>query len=170
MCRDALARPCVPVPLQRMSVDRESFRDALSHWASGVTIVALREEHRIVAVTVSSFLSLSLDPPLVMIALGPNASVRPYVSAGKAVGISMLSGAQRRLASVYADAYPVGEDPFGPEDPPLLRELLTGIRGHVTETRTAGDHMLAVVNVDRLIPGTGTPLIRYRRRYHELSE
>jgi flavin reductase (NADH) len=153
-----------------MSVDRESFREAMSHWASGVTIVALREDYRVVAVTVSSFLSLSLEPPLVMIALGPNASIRPWVTAGRSLGISLLSGAQRRLASVYADAYPVGEDPFGPDDPPLLRESLVGMRGHVTETRTAGDHLLAIVNVDVLDAGSGAPLIRYRRRYHELSE
>ena len=153
-----------------MSVDRESFREALSHWGSGVTIVAVRNEQHVVAVTVSSFLPLSLDPALVMVALGPNATVRPFLTPGRTVGISILAAAQRRLASIYADSYPVGDDPFGPGDPPVVLDSLVGLEGVVTETWIAGDHLLAVVTVDVLRAGEGAPLIRYRRRYHEITE
>lgn len=153
-----------------MTVDKDGFREALSHWPSGVTIVAVREGERVVATTVSSFLSISLEPPLVLVALGPNATVRPYAAAGRRIGISVLGVAHRRLASIFADAYAVGDDPFAAGDPPVVQGALIGMEGTVVETRAGGDHLLAIVSIDQLHRGDGAPLIRYRRRYHELSE
>ena len=153
-----------------MSVDPQDFREAMASWASGVTIVAVRTEQRIVATTVSSFLSLSLDPPMVLVAVGPNATVRPFLQPGAAVGISVLGAGQRRLATVFADAYPVGEPPFVGEGQPVIRDALVAVSGNVTETRSAADQLLVIVSVSALQYGAGAPLIRYRRRYHELVE
>ena len=68
-------------------IDRDRFREALGAWASGVTIVACRTEGRVVATTVSSFMSLSLDPPLIVVAVGPNATVRPFLRPGSEFGL-----------------------------------------------------------------------------------
>ena len=78
-------------------LEAERFRDLMASWASGVTIVACRDERRVVATTVSAFLSLSLHPPQILVALAPNATVRPFLSVGVSFGVSILAGDQRRL-------------------------------------------------------------------------
>lgn len=151
-------------------MDSDDFRDAMSRWPSGVTLVASRQDQRVVATTVSSFMSLSLDPPLVLLALGANATILPFLQAGDRFGVSVLAEAQRRLATVYADSYPVGPDPFSSDGAPLVTGALVALECVVNETRTGGDHTIVIAAVERVhTAGDDMPLIRYRRRYHGLS-
>jgi flavin reductase (NADH) len=154
-----------------MNASSEEFREALGRWASGVSIVACRSDGRVVATTVSAFTSLSLDPPLVMIALGPNATVLPFLTAGAAFGISILSAEQRRLAAVFADPFPVGPDPFAPGDVPLVHNALVAMHCTVHETRSGGDHTMVLAGVESVVRGAeAAPLIRFHRRYYSLGE
>jgi 3-hydroxy-9,10-secoandrosta-1,3,5(10)-triene-9,17-dione monooxygenase reductase component len=146
----------------------EEFRDALSYWSSGVTIIASRQAERVVATTVSAFMSLSLEPPLVLFALGANATILPFLQPGEACGISLLAERQRRLATIHADPYPVGPDPFA-GTVPLVEDALVGLRCTVAETHGGGDHTVIIAAVDGArIAGGEDPLIRFQRRYHGL--
>jgi flavin reductase (DIM6/NTAB) family NADH-FMN oxidoreductase RutF len=150
-------------------VDSADFRDALSSWASGVTIVACRSQGRVVATTVSAFLSLSLEPPLVLVALGPNATVLPFLQPGADFGISVLAAGQRRLATIFADPFPVGPDPFPPDGDPVLPSALVALACRVQETRAGGDHAIIIAAVRDVSRTHGQPLVRFRRRYHALD-
>jgi flavin reductase (NADH) len=151
-------------------LDADEFRDALSHWASGVSIVACRYQQRVVATTVSAFMSLSLEPPLVLLALGVNANVLPFLKTGEAFGISILSASQRRLASIYADSFPVGQDPFSSEGVPRVDDALVTLGCIVNETRHGGDHTVIIAGVQHIGFGAAEqPLIRYNRGYHGLQ-
>jgi flavin reductase (DIM6/NTAB) family NADH-FMN oxidoreductase RutF len=153
-----------------MNPSSQEFREALGRWASGVCIVACRNDGRTIATTVSAFTSLSLDPPLVLVALGPNATVLPFLKPGAAFGISILAAAQRRLATVFADPFPVGPDPFTPGAVPLINDALVALECTVDETRSGGDHVLILARVHRIVPGADAPpLIRFRRTYHGLD-
>jgi flavin reductase (NADH) len=153
-----------------MTADTDRLREALAHWASGVTIVAARDEARVVATTVSAFLSLSLEPPLVLIALGPNATVLPYLQPGSAFGISVLGHEQRQLAAVFADPYPVGPSPFPPAGEPLVDGAMVGLACTVQETRPGGDHVIIIAAVDAVRgPFGAEPLVRFRRKYRRLG-
>lgn len=150
-------------------MDHNLFREAMGRWASGVAVVACRHDGRAIATTVSAFLALSLEPPLVLIALGPNATVLPFLAVAAPFGISILAATQRRLAAVFADPFPGVADPFPAADPPLLPESLARLHCSVRETRTAGDHTLVIAAVDELHFTDAAPLIRFRRRYHALA-
>jgi flavin reductase (DIM6/NTAB) family NADH-FMN oxidoreductase RutF len=152
-----------------MNPTPDAFRDALSRWASGVTIVAIRVDGRVVGTTVSAFTSLSLEPALVLVALGPNATVLPFLQPGAPFGISLLAAEQRRLATIYADPFPVGPDPFPPDGVPVLPDALVGLHCTVREARAAGDHTLVIAGVDRLATREAQPLIRFRRAWHRLD-
>jgi flavin reductase (DIM6/NTAB) family NADH-FMN oxidoreductase RutF len=153
-----------------MTVPADEFREALSRWPSGVTIVACRVDDRVVATTVSSFASLSLDPPLVLLALGPNATILPFLQPGVRFGISVLSAAQRRLATVFADPFPVGPSPFPPEGDPLVEHAAVALACTVSDVRAGGDHHIVIAGVAEVAAITdAAPLIRYRRRYHDLE-
>lgn len=151
-------------------IDRDTFRDALSAWASGVAIVACRTEQRVVATTVSAFMSLSLEPPLVLVGIGPNATVRPFLQPGQSFGISVLEAAQRRLAMTFADPYPVGPDPFMSAGDPIVADCLVGLSCVVERVDSGGDHAIVIAAVRGIHGRTaGVPLIRYDRKYHDLG-
>lgn len=150
-------------------MDQARFRDALSRWASGVTIVAVHNGGRVVGTTVSAFTSLSLDPPLVLAALGRNATVLPFLDPGAVVGISILARSQARIATVFADPFPVGPDPFLPGTPPRVRDALVALTCRVRDVSQAGDHTLIAAEVTDALVGAEQPLVRFRRRYHGLD-
>lgn len=151
-------------------VDAERFRAALGGWASGVTVIACRTEERVVATTVSAFTSLSADPPLVLIALGPNATARPFLDAGRRFTVNILAAEQRRLAMVFADPYPVGTDPFPASGDPVLDGSLATLICTVRRVDQGGDHAIIIAAVEQAEWRDGSPLIRYRRRYRALDE
>lgn len=173
-------------------VDPEVFRDALAHWASGVAVAAVRDPDadRIYATTVTSFMSVSLEPPLVALGLGASAQVLPFLTQEASFGISILAEAQKRLASVFADSFPIGPSPFDSEpalggnrsnEPestresawagaPTITDALYVLSCAVRESIQAGDHLLVLARVldARAGPDAG-PLIRYRRSYRSLG-
>jgi flavin reductase (DIM6/NTAB) family NADH-FMN oxidoreductase RutF len=150
-------------------MDQKLFREAMGRWASGVAVVACRHEGRVIATTVSAFLSLSLEPPLVLVALGANATVLPFLAVGAPFGISILAATQRRLATIFADPFPVSTDPFSATDPPLLNGALVRLHCAVSETFAAGDHTLVIGRVEDVHFADAAPLVRFRRRYHALA-
>lgn len=155
-----------------MAVCPEAFREALSHWASGVTVVAVREEDGTLhATTASSFASISDDPPRILVSLGPGAQILPFLAPGHRFVVNILSHGQRRLAMVFADPFPVGPSPFPSEGDPVA----------------AGAVAVLVCEVERLIPVDGVrlllgqvmetrvgeggdPLVRYRREYRSVKK
>lgn len=159
----------VPARQGGCNLDADRFRDALSRWASGVTIVAVRDGERAVGTTVSAFTALSLEPGLVLIALGNNATVLPYLRDSASFGISILAREHARLAAVFADPLPVGPDPFLPGEPPLVRDALAALSCRVRETRRGGDHVIVTAEVEDARVAGDDPLIRYRRRYRGLD-
>jgi flavin reductase (NADH) len=146
-------------------MDRDLLRAAMAAWPSGVTIVACHYEGRVIATTMSAFLTLSLDPPQVLIAAGSNATVRPFLTPGASVGISVLAARHRRLAQVYADPFPVGPDPFA-DSGLLVADALLGLHCTVARAEPAADHLLVIADVQSFTRADGPPLLRYGRKYH----
>jgi flavin reductase (DIM6/NTAB) family NADH-FMN oxidoreductase RutF len=133
-------------------------------------VVAVRDEGRVLATTVSAFTSASAEPPLVLMALGPGAQVLPFLLAeGQPFGVSVLSESQSRIASVFADAFPVGASPFPAEGEPVVADALVRLGCRVRATHPAGDHVLVVALVESAAIAGGSPLIRWSRAYHRLA-
>lgn len=138
----------------------------MSRWASGVTVVAVRHDRRVYATTVSSFASVSADPPLVVVSLGASAQVLPFLKKGARFTVSVLGESQRRLATVFADPYPVGPSPFPEKGPPVLERALASL---VCSVRTvapleASALVVGLVVKARLGAEEG-PLLYWRRGY-----
>jgi flavin reductase (DIM6/NTAB) family NADH-FMN oxidoreductase RutF len=149
-------------------MDTEHFRDTLAHWASGVAVAAVRDDGRVLATTVTAFLSVSLDPPLVLISLGRTAQVLPFLPVGASFGVSILGGEQGRVASAFADSFPVGAPAFPESGAPLVPDALAYLVCRVEKLDEAGDHRLVLARVEEAEAGTGDPLVRYDRAYRRL--
>lgn len=142
----------------------------MAQWASGVAVVACRTDERVVATTVSAFLSLSLDPPTILVAIGPNATVRPFLHPGQPFAVSVLGAEQRRHATIFADPFPVGPDPFPAEGDPLIDDALLGLACTTERVDEGSDHAIVIARVRDVVRGAGSPLVRFDRKYHTLHD
>jgi flavin reductase (DIM6/NTAB) family NADH-FMN oxidoreductase RutF len=157
-----------------------SLRDALSAWAAGVTLVTIADGRDDVGTTVSAFLPVSQDPPLVVVSLTADsypAEVlsRPSLPAAR-FAVTLLSAAQKVLAGRFAaEGRPSARLLL--DDVPHVRGSASGalipsgglaaLECSVARRVPAGDHLLVISSVDGVpyVAEAGDPLIRFRRRY-----
>ena len=151
---------------------KDELRAALALWATGVSILAVREAGTggIHALTVSAFLPISVDPPLVLTSLGPNASALPYLDPGTRYAISILADDQKGTAARYADTFPVGPSPFQEEGPPRVVGSAASLVCEVDELLARGDHTLVIGKVVEASSSTGAAVLAYFRRGYRSLE
>src|SRR5882672_9593559 len=85
-----------------MPLDEAQFKLALSHFASGVTVVTTEHEGKQYGMTVASFASLSLHPPLVLVCVEKSVKTHDAIAAAGKFGVSILSSAQADISSKFA--------------------------------------------------------------------
>jgi flavin reductase (DIM6/NTAB) family NADH-FMN oxidoreductase RutF len=157
-------------------VDAMLFRDAASRFASGVTLAAATHEGMTHAITATAFASLSLDPPLVLLALDRAGQLIGLVRGSGCVGLSVLSDEQEaigRRASIPGRA----PRPLMKEAPtttavtgaPLLLGAVAWFDCEVDSISEHGDHAIIVGRVVAAASTEGEPLLYYARRYHRLG-
>lgn len=155
-------------------IDPDTFRSVLGRFASGVTIVTMRDadggDH---GMTVSAFSSVSLEPPLILICVDHAASMHDLLVARPAFGVSILSAEQEAYSRRFADAE---DDRFdgiayvrGESGVVLLEDALAHLECHAVERFEAGDHTIIVAAVERAEPRHGRPLLYYRGGYAQLE-
>ena len=97
------ARRCRPTHNSRehvaMAVDKAEFRQALGHFAAGVTVVTAAFDGQRGGITVTAFTSLSLDPPLVLICIDKQARMHDRFRVGGHFAVNMLHTSHQELAS-----------------------------------------------------------------------
>jgi len=85
-----------------MPIDEGHFKLALSHFASGVTVVTTAHDGRQYGMTVASFASLSLHPPLVLVCIERSVKTHDAIAAAGKYGVSILSSTQTDISSKFA--------------------------------------------------------------------
>lgn len=156
--------PREPVPPQR------ALRDALGCFPTGVAVVTgLAEDGRPFGLTINSFTSLSLDPPLILWSLRAGSPLLPCFPAGARFAVNVLGSAQEPIARQFASPRP---DRFagihwrpGPVGLPHLAGLprLDGAVAYfdcrLRDSHDAGDHRILIGGVERFATATGEPLL-----------
>lgn len=146
-------------------MDDQRYRTILSHWAATVSVLAVRDDDRVYGTTVTSFTPVAAEPPTVLVSLGPNAQVRPFLDVGATFVVNMLDESQSRLAAVYADPFPVGPSPFPTDGLPVTDGALAHLVCTVTRTVEAdGGALLVLARVeDGDVRDEARPLLWFRR-------
>lgn len=160
-----------------MLTDPEELRTAMRQWATGVTIVSAQHNGRRHGMTVSSFTSVSLDPPLVLVSLEQVAKTHKLLMRTDHFGVTILDHSQREISNRFAGRLTERSDRFSGLETftlvsgtPLLVRGLAWFDCHVVSTYAAGNHtvfigeVLAVKSVD-----SGRPLIYFNRDYRRLE-
>jgi 3-hydroxy-9,10-secoandrosta-1,3,5(10)-triene-9,17-dione monooxygenase reductase component len=159
-----------------VAIDGEAFRDVMGRFATGISVITTIDEDGLPAgITVSAMSSVSLDPPLVMVALARRRFITPIVAARGRYAVNVLRHDQQGLSDCFAHA-PVspGREEFcgaawqpGPTGLPLLDGTLGALECSIVQTFSVGDHELFIAEVDslRIASGDGDPLLYFRRQY-----
>jgi flavin reductase len=145
-------------------------RALFRRWPSGVSVVVAETAGRRAGLTVSSLVSLSLEPSLVGISLARSASLYEVLEEAGVWAVSILAGDQDHLAQHFARSVPplvlwdgisVRED-----DPRLLTGAVGWIVARTVDEVATGDHAFFVGSVLSLEPGPGAgALVHYDRSY-----
>lgn len=151
-----------------------ALRNALAQFATGVAIVTARDDRgRRAGVTINSFASVSLAPPLVLWSLGATAASRPVFEAADCHAINVLAEGQGTLAQRFAAreadrlaGVPLREGAFGAL---LVDGALAHFVCRVQERRAIGDHLLFVCEVLDHVYERGAPLVFHGSRYRSLG-
>ena len=145
-------------------------RSLFRRWPAGVSVVVAEADGRRHGLTVSSLLSLSLEPPLVGISIARQASLHELLRSAGEWAASFLSGDQEELAKHFARSVP----PIALWDGIELRtddpRLLVGASGwlvaRTVDTHPAGDHVIFVGEPTRVERGeAGSSLVHFDRHY-----
>jgi flavin reductase (DIM6/NTAB) family NADH-FMN oxidoreductase RutF len=158
-----------------MEFDALRFREVMGRFATGVSVVTTFDGGRPAGITVNALSSVSLDPPLVMVALDRSRFITPMVRAHGRYAVNILGEGQQALSDCFAHAaVSPGREEFcgaawhpGATGLPLLDGAIATLECTCVETFSAGDHDLFIGRVEALDTPAGAPepLLFFRRHY-----
>ncbi|HZH27176.1 MAG TPA: flavin reductase family protein [Azospirillaceae bacterium] len=158
-----------------MTIDQRMFRDALGFFATGIAVVTTTDGTGApIGLTVNSFTSVSLDPPLVLFCIDRGTQcLEAFAQTGR-FAVNILEEGQRaisaRFASPVADRFDRVEYTPGLGGCPLLAGCLSTLECELRAVHDGGDHVILVGEVVRLAhAGGGRPLLYFRGAYAELG-
>ncbi len=156
-----------------MPIDDARFKLAMSHFASGVTIVTTENDGQRYGLTVASFASLSLHPPLVLVCIEKSVKSHDAIAAAGKFGVSILGQSQAEVSGRFASRV---EDKFagvatreGELGVPLIAGAICTLECRVHGQLPGGDHTIFVGEVVDVQTGDGAPLVYYRSGYRDLA-
>lgn len=160
-----------------MTLDPEQLRAAMRAWTSGVTVVTAAyagEQH---GMTVNSFTSVSLEPPLIIISLQDTARTRDLVYHAQAFGVTILSAAQQEISERFAGRSADSEQRMAGlktetlvTGAPFLKGGLAYLDCRVRQSVDVGPNTMFIAEVVAARgDGEGSPLLYHNRKYHRLA-
>lgn len=151
------------------------FRHTLGNFATGVTVItALSPEGEPVGVTISSFNSVSLDPPLILWSLSLNSPNIEAFSRASHYAVNVLAADQQHVSDAFAarksDRFAGLSCRQGLSDVPLLDGCCAWFECSNEAYYPGGDHLIFVGRVERFAQGEAQlPLIFHNGRYRRLE-
>lgn len=155
-----------------MPIDDAGFKLAMSHFASGVTVVTTEHEGTRYGMTVASFASLSLHPPLVLVCIEKVVKTHDAIAGAGAFGVSILAQSQSEISGRFASKR---DDKFdgvsvrtGELGMPLIEGAICALECRVHAQLPGGDHTIFVGEVVDSRVEDAPPLVYYRSAYREI--
>lgn len=159
---------------QPKPVSADLFRSLLGRFPSGVTVVTAARDGEIAGMTVSSFTSVSLEPPLVFVSLTMGKLTTKLVEESGWFAANVLSADQADLSERFAyaddaDRFSGLEIETGAHGLPLLPDTVAGLECRVVQAHTAGDHLIFVAEVVTGRFAEVDPVVYLRGTYRRLD-
>jgi len=160
-----------------MTLDPEQLRHAMRAWTTGVAVVTAQHDGHRYGMTVNSFTSISLDPPLISVALKQLTHTHELVEKSGEFAITILASHQKELSDLFAGKSPTIHDRFDGVstetlliNAPLIREGIASFNCQVVKSIPVGENTLFVAEVIAARgEGDGIPLVYHNRVYWNLT-
>jgi flavin reductase (DIM6/NTAB) family NADH-FMN oxidoreductase RutF len=157
------------------AVDSALYRRTCAQFATGITVVTVVDSAgRPHGMTVNSFSSVSLDPPLVLVSIDLRNAILGHFLATAFFAINILAERQehlsQRFSTTSANRFDGIEWHAASSGTPLLDDALAHLECAVVRTFEVGDHTILIGEVLRAGHRAGKPLVYFDRRYQSLSD
>lgn len=159
-----------------VTIDPQTFKNTMSRFASGVTVITTRQAGEKHGMTASSFCSVSLEPPLVLVCVAKHLRSHCLIEGSGVFAVNILSADQQAWGLRFAGMVPGLEDRFAGIDcctattgSPILPDTLGWVDCHLRHAYDGGDHTIFVGQV--VAGGTNgkiEPLLYYNRDWQKI--
>jgi flavin reductase (DIM6/NTAB) family NADH-FMN oxidoreductase RutF len=147
-----------------------ALRRTLGMFATGVTVITALKGEQVHGMTANAFMSVSLEPPLVLISVDRRTKMCALLHEGMHYGVSVLCDAQAALSDRFAGRAAEVEPRFSVvKDTPLVDGALAHFVARVEKSYWGGDHSLFLGRVEYARANPGTPLLFHGGRYERLG-
>lgn len=154
------------------TVDPVAFRRTLGSFLTGVTVVSAVRDARVHGMTASAFLSVSLEPPLVLVSVQKTAHMHAHLADAGAFAVSVLPEGTEVISNHFAGRPDPGLELRWQHEgvvTPVLADALAWVDCTLEQAIPAGDHTLFLGRVRGLGWREGRPLAYFRGRYERLA-
>jgi flavin reductase (DIM6/NTAB) family NADH-FMN oxidoreductase RutF len=156
-------------------VTSRHFRDAMAHLPAGVVVISTLADAGYKGLTASSLVSISLEPPMVLVGLEKESATRVAVLETRAFNVNLLTRAQEFIADQFAGRAPAIDPQWrmvphriGTNDIPLIEGCAAWLECRLVQVHEAGDHDICVGEVTAAEIGRGDPLLLWDRAFWTL--
>lgn len=156
-------------------MDQTQFRQVLGTFVSGVTVVLTEVDGEIHGLTVNSFSSLSLDPPLILVCIAKLANTHPKLVVSQQFSVCILADDQREISSLFSkpqnDISGILLTRTPQSSVPSIEGSLAALWCEKTMQYDGGDHTVFIGRVvDMVVNHAKKPLVFYRGQYGHFHE
>ena len=158
-----------------MPIEKNELRRIMGHFATGVTVITtVSKDAAPFGLTANAFMSVSLEPPLLLISVDKKAESYPHFEQSRVFTINILRDDQEGLSRRFAVS---GGNKFegiayrrGANNVPILEDTLAHIECRLYASYDGGDHTLYLGEILEAETREGKPLLFYRGGYRAFSE
>lgn len=156
--------------------DARTFRTIMGRYPTGVVVVTAGGPDGPVGMAMNSFISVSLDPPMILLCPAASSSTWPLLRESGTIAVNVMSRVQESLCRGFAsrdvDRFAQVEWHPGEDGAPLLADATGWIECTIVDERVAGDHTLVLASVDRVGSDESVPepLVFHSGRYVGLDQ
>lgn len=159
---------------KKNGIGKDEFRAALSRFPSGVTIVTTRDrEGRLHGITVSSFASVSLDPPMILVCIEKTTGSHYALQESEFFVINILAEGQENISNRFASPITNKFDELdyhtGTGEVPVLTNALVTLECRKAYAHEGGDHTIFVGLVEKSTVKDENPLVYWHGNYRKLE-
>ncbi|WP_375171194.1 flavin reductase family protein [Marinobacter sp.] len=158
------------------TIDPQRFRDALGHYASGITVITSDVDGEPIGFTCQSFYSVSTNPPLVSFSVMSSSYSYPKIRRAGRFAVNILSGEQARISNQFArqsaDKWHGVDRQESPLGNPIIDGSLHWLDCEIHAEHAAGDHLIVIGEVKALNlseAAASQPLLYFKGQYRNLA-
>lgn len=161
--------------LSSPAIEPLSYRKALGHFASGITVITSLVDGEPIGFTCQSFYSVSMTPPLVSFSVMASSACYPKIRQAGRFLVNILSDEQVHISNRFAlrgtDKWRGVEWQESPLGNPVIAGCLHWLDCDIHAVHPAGDHLIVIGEVKALDvqEATAQPLLYYKGQYHSLG-